>query len=168
MENYGDSFQPRFFGYLLYDSSYNFICHISHCYRKNLCHKKFKKLPFPVFNDRAVCFNTFIYAFYRGNNDECRQYGFCETNERFIFNNLRGNVSQRVSFCGEVYRSSSDDCGCMVYYCFLSGRGHNHNSVWKTELDGFRRKVARRVEARDGRKSNSASASNLLIIPNIY
>jgi hypothetical protein len=56
----------------------------------------------------------------------------------------------------------------MVYYCFLSGRGHNHNSVWKTELDGFRRKVARRVEARDGRKSNSASASNLLIIPNIY
>jgi len=155
MENYGDSFQPRFFGYLLYDSSYNFICHISHCYRKNLCHKKFKKLPFPVFNDRAVCFNTFIYAFYRGNNDECRQYGFCETNERFIFNNLRGNVSQRVSFYGEVYRSSSDDCGCMVYYCFLSGRGHNHNSIWKTELDGFQKKATRRIEARDGRKSNS-------------
>jgi hypothetical protein len=53
----------------------------------------------------------------------------------------------------------------MVYYCFLSSRGHNHNSVWKTKLDGFRRKAARRVEARDGRKSNSASAYYLLIIP---
>ena len=36
----------------------------------------------------------------------------------------------------------------------LAQRSRNHNSVWKTELDGFRRKAARRVEAMDGRNQN--------------
>ncbi len=30
-------------------------------------------------------------------------------------------------------------------------QGHNHNSIWKTELDGFQKKAARRVETKDGR-----------------
>jgi hypothetical protein len=37
-------------------------------------------------------------------------------------------------------------------YLNLTWRSLNHNSVWKTELDDFWRKVARRVEAKDGQK----------------
>ncbi|MDP7554823.1 MAG: hypothetical protein QGF31_01430, partial [Nitrospinota bacterium] len=43
-------------------------------------------------------------------------------------------------------------------------RGCNHNSVRKTELDGFRRKATRRVEAMDGR-ANLSFADNQKELP---
>ena len=44
-------------------------------------------------------------------------------------------------------------------------RGRHHNSAWKTELDGFRRKAARRVKATDCRAKLSFADNQIGLPP---
>jgi len=44
-------------------------------------------------------------------------------------------------------------CNKIVVCNIIMQHNCSHNSVWKTELDGFLRKAARRVEVMDDRKS---------------